>query len=263
MTVLDSLLDDLAAESFQLDSWVAGLSAAGWATVTTPEGWTVAHQIAHLHWTDLQSIDAITDRSAFDATVASAAQNPMGFVDDAADELALEPPDQLLLGWRRGRGALAEALRSVPEGEKIAWFGPAMSPASMATARIMETWAHGQDVAEAVGITVPRTARARHVCHLGVRTRGFAHLVRGEPDPGVDIRVELLGPDGELWAWGPEDAEQRVTGDGWDFALLATRRRHRDDVAVQAEGAVADHWLDIVQAFAGPPGTDPARRTAH
>jgi uncharacterized protein (TIGR03084 family) len=261
-TVRDQVLSDLAAESLQVDSWVAALPAAGWETVTTAEGWTVAHQVAHLHWTDEASLAAITDPDAFGRVMLAAAAAPETYVDDVAAELALLPPEELLVLWREGRVALDAALRDVPDGEKVPWFGPPMSPTSMATARLMETWAHGHDVAEALGLPVPRTTRARHVCHLGVRTRGFAHLVRGEDVPDVEIRVELTGPDGELWAWGPEDAPERVTGSGHDFALLATRRRHRDDVDVRAEGTHADHWLDIVQAFAGQPGTDPRPRSA-
>ena len=147
----------------------------------------------------------------------------------------------------------------MPDGEKIAWYGPPMSPTSMATARIMETWAHGHDVADALGIVPPPTDRCKHVCHLGVRTRGFAYLVRGEDVPDAEIHVALTGPSGDLWTWGSPEAEQRVTGSGYDFALLATRRRHVDDVDVHAEGDDAAHWLTIVQAFAGLPGNDPQR----
>ena len=50
----------------------------------------------------------------------------------------------------------------------------------MATARLMETFAHGRDVADALGAHArAATARLRHVCHLGVRTRGFAYLING------------------------------------------------------------------------------------
>ena len=259
MSVLDDLLSDLTAESLQLDQWVAGLPVGGWSTVTTPEGWTVTDQIAHLHWTDVASLTAIQDPDAFGVLLKDAARDPFGFVDAQSAETALIPAGDLLLLWREGRVDLDAALRAVPEGEKVPWFGPPMSPTSMATARVMETWAHGHDVGEALGITIPRTARARHVCHIGVRARGYAYLVHGEQDPGVDIRVELTGPDGDLWAWGDEGAAERVTGSGHDFALLATRRRHRDDVDVRAEGEHAAHWLTIVQAFAGLPGTDPVR----
>jgi uncharacterized protein (TIGR03084 family) len=259
MTVLEGVLTDLAAESLQLDSWVAALPADGWATVTTPEGWTVAHQVGHLHWTDQASLAAITDPEQFGRDMLLAATNPSGYVDEAAGELAMLPPEELLVSWRAGRVALDAALREVPAGEKIPWYGPPMSPASMATARVMETWAHSHDVGEALGLAIPPTSRARHVCHIGVRARGFAYLVRAEELPEAEIRVELTGPDGELWTWGPEDATQRVTGSGHDFALLATRRRHLEDVDVHAEGADAAHWLSIAQAFAGLPGNDPVR----
>lgn len=259
MSTLDAVLTDLAAESEQLESWVAPLDADGWATVTTPEGWTVAHQVGHLAWTDEASVAAVTGDPAFAAGMKAAAANPSGFVDEAAEQWAARDPQELLVRWREGRSRLSEALRAVPAGEKVPWFGPPMSPTSMATARVMETWAHGHDVAEALGVEVPRTDRCRHVCHIGVRTRGFAFMVRGLEAPSVDVQVRLTAPSGEEWTWGPDDADERITGSAWDFALLATRRRHLDDLDVRAEGEQAAAWLPIVQAFAGLPGNDPKR----
>lgn len=257
MSVLDDVLADLTAESAQLDAWVSPLTDEAWRTVTTPEGWTVAHQIAHLHWTDRASVTAIAGGAGFEALLATASADPTGFVDIEAERLAQTPPADLITAWRAGRESLADALRGVRGGEKIAWFGPPMSASSMATARFMETWAHSHDVADALRIDVPRTDRVRHVCHLGVRTRGFAYLMRGLEAPAAEVRVELTSPGGETWSWGASDAADRVTGDAWDFALLAARRRHRDDVDVQATGAAADEWLDIAQTFAGLPGNDP------
>jgi uncharacterized protein (TIGR03084 family) len=129
-----------------------------------------------------------------------------------------------------------------------------MSPTSMATARLMETWAHGQDVADGLGWPRPVTDRIKHVAHIGVRTRDFAYLVRDKQPPAEQFRVELAGPSGDLWVWGPEDALQQVTGPALDFCLLVTQRRHRADLSVVAVGPDADEWLDIAQAFAGPPG---------
>ncbi len=254
---LDQVLTDLGAESDQLDGWVSTLPADGWGTVTTPEGWTVAHQIGHLHWTDLASCTAITDPNEFAEGLKLAAANPEGFVDEGAEQMSMVPSAELLNRWRDGRTTLRSAVRTVPEGQKIPWFGPPMSPVSMVTARLMETWAHSHDVAEALGIEVPQTSRARHVAHIGVRARGFAYLMRGEEVPEVDVRVELIGPDGDLWTWGADDAPNRVTGSGYDFALLVARRRHLDDVDVSADGDDAAHWLSIAQAFAGLPGNDP------
>lgn len=257
--ILTAVLADLDLEGAQLETWVAALTPPEWAIVSTPEGWTIAHQIGHLAWTDEASLAAIVDPAAFGQAMEAAAADPTGFVDEAAAQMAALPVPELLQRWRISRARLADALRAVPEGEKIPWFGPAMSAASMATARIMETWAHAHDVGEALGIAVPKTSRAKHVAYLGVRTRGFSYLVRGRDVPSSPVRIELAGPDGDAWTWGPEDAVDRVTGSGYDFALLATRRRHLDDVDVCAEGAAATDWLPIVQAFAGLPGSEPIR----
>jgi uncharacterized protein (TIGR03084 family) len=118
----------------------------------------------------------------------------------------------------------------------------------------METWAHGQDVADAVGVVRPPTDRLRHVVRIGVRARDFAFGVHGLTPPSEEFRVELRAPSGELWTYGPEAAPQRVTGPALDFCLLVTQRAHRTDLAVEAVGPDADRWLDIAQAFAGPPG---------
>jgi uncharacterized protein (TIGR03084 family) len=251
---LDALLDDLRAEGDDLDALVAPLDEGGWRQDTPAAGWTIAHQIAHLAWTDGVAILAATDPDRFRAVVADALGDPGGFVDRAAETGAAQPPAELLARWRRGRAELARALAAVPAGRKLPWFGPPMSATSMATARLMETWAHGQDVADAVGVARVPTARLRHVAHLGVRTRDFAYAANGLAAPTEEFRVELTGPDGELWTWGPEDAAQRVTGPALDFALRVTQRRHRDDLALVASGPDADQWLTLAQAFAGPPG---------
>ncbi|SCL14867.1 TIGR03084 family protein [Micromonospora rhizosphaerae] len=270
MVDLTALLADLAAESEQLDALVAALPAEAWARPTPAPGWTIAHQIAHLAWTDHVARLAATDAEAFFASVTSA-PDPARLVDDGA-EAFLAPPAELLARWRDGRAALAAALAAVPPGEKLPWYGTRMSPASMATARIMETWAHGEDVADALGVTRPATARLRHVAHLGFRTLGHGFAAHGRPVPTAPVRLELTAPasarselagpavasedgtDGDIWAWGPAEAADRVTGPALDFCLLVTQRRHRADLALVASGPIADEWLDVAQAFAGPPG---------
>jgi uncharacterized protein (TIGR03084 family) len=133
-----------------------------------------------------------------------------------------------------------------------------MSALSFLSARLMETWIHGQDVADALGVERVPTARLRHVAHIAVRARAFNHAQHGLPAPSSEVRVELVAPDGAVWSWGPEDAADRVSGDAVDFCLVATQRRHRADTDLRAEGAAAEEWLGIIQAFAGPPG--PGRR---
>lgn len=248
------IVTDLTIEGDVLDELVSRLDDAGWRTPTPAEGWDVAHQVAHLAWTDEVALKAAIDKEAWDDVVLQAIDNPEGFVDAEADRLASLDPADLLERWRTGRAALADALLALPEGTKLPWFGPPMSAKSMATARFMETWAHGLDVAEALGAPPSVTDRLRHLAHLGVRTRDFSFAAHRLGAPAGEFRVELTAPSGTTWTWGPEDAAQSVRGSAYDFCLLVTQRRHRDDLDLAATGEDADRWLDVAQAFAGPPG---------
>jgi len=253
-TDLGVLLGDLRVEGDDLDAIVGDLPAADWTRPTPAAGWTIAHQIAHLAWTDMRALLAATDGPAFQADLQDGAADQRGYVDGGAAQGAAQPPAELLSRWRAGRAAVLTTLAGLPAQTRLPWFGPPMGPASMVTARLMETWAHGQDVVDALGVTRPPTGRLRHVAHLAVRTRDFAFEANGLPPPAEPFRVELTAPDGVAWTWGREDAAQRVTGPALDLCLLAVQRRHRDDLALAATGADADRWLDIAQCFAGPPG---------
>jgi uncharacterized protein (TIGR03084 family) len=118
----------------------------------------------------------------------------------------------------------------------------------------METWAHGQDVADALGVRRPATARLRHIAHLGVATFGFCFRLNGRPVPSAAVRVELAGPGGETWTWGPAGAANSVSGTALDFCLAVTQRRHPDDLGLRIAGPVAAEWMSIAQVFAGVPG---------
>lgn len=266
--MLEQVLADLDSESAVLRGRVAGLDTASWASPTPARGWTVAHQIAHLTWTDeaaaLAASAAAGDPDAarrWDALLAAADGLREGFVDARAGELAALPPADLLARWDGSRAAVAGALRRVGSA-KIQWLGPPMKATSMATARFMETWAHGLDAAAARHQVPERTDRIRHVCHLGVVTRRFAYGLRGRPAPTTDVLVDLVAPSGVRWTWGDPSAEQRISGPAWDFARVAVRRMHPADSDLVAVGADAREWLGLVQAFAGPPGDEPPRLRA-
>ena len=252
--VLDMVLRDLAAEGDRLEGIVADLTEDAWRTPTPAAGWDVAAQVAHLAWTDEVAVFAATDKEKWDEVVMLAIGDPDGFAGTAALAGAAADPGDILGRWRTARASLQETLRAFPAGQRLPWFGPPMSPTSMATARFMETWAHSLDVAEALGVPPEPSDRIRHVAHLGVRTRNFAFGVHGLEPPAEEFGVTLVSPSEEVWSWGPEDAAQTVTGSAYDFCLLVTRRRHRADTDLVAVGADADRWLDIAQAFAGPPG---------
>lgn len=255
-----AVFTDLREEGRELDSLVGGLAESEWARPTPAAGWGVAHQIAHLHWTDRAALLALTDAEGFAREVEVALKAPDSFVDEGAEEGARLAPAELLARWRAGREALDRALATASPDARFPWYGPPMKAASMASARLMETWAHGQDIADALGVRRAPTARLRHVARIGVRARDYAYAVRGLAVPEGEFRVELTPPGGAgVWAFGPEDAGQRVTGPALDFCLLVTQRAHRADLALTATGPEADRWLDIAQAFAGPagPGREP------
>lgn len=254
-SLLCDVLADLEIEGDILEARVARLDDSAWAAATPAVGWDIASQVAHLAWTDEVAILAATDKPSWDAVVREGLSSPNGFVDVAAARVAADGPTAVLERWRDSRVSLAETLACFPEGQKIPWFGPPMSPTSMATARFMETWAHGLDVADALGETAPASDRLRHLVHLGVRTRNFAFSVHELPAPQEEFRVELTSPAGKCdWVYGPEGAAQSVRGSAYDFCLLVTQRRPRGVLDLVANGPDADRWLDLAQAFAGPAG---------
>lgn len=256
---IDVLLADLRAENASLDEMLAPLPESRWTQPTPAACWTIAHQVGHLLWTDSAAISAISFPDEFtDHYLAAAQEDPDGFVDSAAEVNSARPPSELLADWRATRDRLTKSLASVPVGDKILWFGPPMKAQSMASARLMETWAHGKDIADALGIRRRSTARLRNIAHLGVRTRDFAFALHQLAPPTEEFRVALTAPEGAgsdvEWVWGPDSATQTVTGPAEDFCLLITQRANRADLELTATGPDADAWLDIAQAFAGPPG---------
>lgn len=170
-------------------------------------------------------------------------------------------PDELLATWRRGRVELGAAAASIAPDARIEWYGPSMSLRSFLTARLMEAWAHGQDVVDAVGGERPATDRLRHVAQLGVITRGWSYRNRGRDVPEGDVRVALTAPSGDAWTWGDAGAADSITGPAEDFCLVVTQRRHVDDTRLETHGQRAREWMECAQAYAGPPANGPATRT--
>ena len=253
---MTELLDDLQAEHADLDALVAG---ADMSTPSAAAGWTVGDCVGHLWFFDREATTALQDPDAFRAGVEVLLANPDGYMEDTLAQ-ARALGEDLPATAARQRTALLGALRAADPAEKVPWYGPPMSPASFATARLMEYWAHGQDIADGLGVTRIPTARLRHICHLGVRTRGFSYAVRGLSAPAVDVHVSLAGPDGDRWTWGDSDAADRVEGSALDFCLVVTQRRLVGDTDLQVTGDAAREWMDIAQAFAGGgTTTDPAR----
>jgi uncharacterized protein (TIGR03084 family) len=251
---LAGLLADLAAETEVVDGPLAGLDPARWPTPTPSPGWSIQDQVTHLAYFDETAAWAATDPDHFRAEAATLMRLGDTFPDEIARRYRAMPPADALGWFRRARAGYLVTFRGLDPRQRLPWYGPDMSAASSVTARLMETWAHGQDIADTLGVTRPPSARLRHVAHLGVSTFRFTFLLNARAVPVAPVRVELTGPDGDQWAWGPADADNRVTGPALDFCLAVTQRRHLDDLALDITGPVAADWMSIAQAFAGAPG---------
>ncbi|TMC51165.1 MAG: TIGR03084 family protein [Chloroflexi bacterium] len=249
-----TLCADLAAEHNALDAVVAALAPAAWATPTPAVGWTVHDQVGHLAFFDERAHTAAVDPGAFAAHLSAIAADPAGWSAGHLDQARALDPATLLRRWRRVRSRFIEAAAGLDPATRVAWYGPSMSVASFVTARLMETWCHGQDVRDAVGLPPAAGPRLRHIAHLGVRTRANSYLANGREVPAGVTRVELTAPDGSLWSWGEPGVTDRIAGSALDFCLVVTQRRHRADTDLVITGPLAEEWMSLAQAFAGPPG---------
>lgn len=258
---ISEVLDDLVAEQDALDRVVTGLDDEQFATPTPSPRWTITDQLGHLTYFDTSAALAIVDPAGF-------AVHRDELFSSFADELAVDEatlgkfrerePAAQLLTWRSGRLDLEAAARELTNETRIEWYGPSMGSKSFLTARLMEVWAHGQDIRDALGLQREHTDRIRHIAQLGVITRGWSYLVRGEQPPEGDVRVQLTAPSGATWAWGPDDATDRVDGPADDFCLVVTQRRNIADTDLTVVGGLATDWMSKAQAFAGTPSTGPA-----
>jgi uncharacterized protein (TIGR03084 family) len=249
-----ALVSALTAETAVTRDLVGGLDEAGWRTPTPAAGWDIADQIGHLAYFDEAAVCSAVRPGEFQAKLAAA--QAAGAIDP--DAVAARFRDlsgaQMLAWFDAARAELLGTFAGLDPRARLPWFGPAMSAASALTARLMETWAHTQDIADALGVSREPTERLRHVAHIGVGARAFSYAVRGKTQPPDPVRVELTAPDGAMWTWGPADAADQVTGPVLDFCLLVTQRRHQDDLALTIRGPAATEWMAIAQAFAGAPG---------
>ena len=253
---MQQICADLRAEHEALDAVVADLTPDQWALQTPAEGWDIRDTIVHIVQADAAGHLAVADPEEFERRKAQALAEGLDAFGSGAGRSGAET----LAWWREARNQMIDAFSVLDPKARIPWFGPSMGALSFATARLMETWSHGQDIAATLGRTLEPSDRLRHVAHIGVTTRGWSYANRGRTAPDTPVRIELLAPSGATWTWGPEDAADRVQGSALEFCLVVTQRSHVTDTTLRAEGSDAAEWLEIAQAFAGPPTlTDPHR----
>ncbi len=253
-TKLDEIINDLRAEQADLEKVLLVIPEADWDKPSHSPGWSARDHVSHLAHFDESATRAISDEEAFRAEVQEVMTTGVAFEERYLARGRGMTPAGVLEWWRSASSNLITAARTLEPHVRVPWYGPAMSPASFVTARLMETWSHGLDVTDAVGIRRPDTDRLRHIAHLGVRTRAYSYTIHGKEQPPTPVRVELTSPSGDRWVLGDVDAEDYVRGTATDFCRVVTQRRHLSDTHLVVHGPAAEEWMGIAQAFAGPPG---------
>ncbi|MCC6764801.1 MAG: TIGR03084 family protein [Deltaproteobacteria bacterium] len=255
---------DFRDESEALYGVLAALPDADFGRRTQFKGWTIHDVVSHLHFWNWAADLSLND--------------PAGFADFVGNALAemgrgrgIREVETDLLDDRTGRarveqwrefylGMTARFLAADPK-KRVAWAGPDMSVRSSISARLMETWAHGQEVYDLLGRECAHTDRIKNVADLGVRTFGWAYVNRGRPVPAPAPEVRLTAPSGAVWTWNEGESGNRVTGSAVDFCRVVTQTRNVADTGLRVTGPIAVDWLAIAQCFAGPPQDPPAPGT--
>lgn len=258
---MKKLCSDLEAQYQEMDELVTPLDKNEWYMETPFDHWTIFDQVAHIALFDHESLVAIEEPDRF----TERAKRIMEIIRSGKDWpehfnplLGNQEPEELLAHWRCIRNRLLGRLRIMAPGDRISWYGPNMGTRSFATARMMETWAHAQDVFDTLQKKRTNSARLCHVAHLGVTTFRWSFGIRGMEAPEISLRVELASPSGEHWEWGEPEARNRVWGSAEEFCLVVTQRRNVADTRLKYHGEHAGRWLSMAQAFAGIAQEPPA-----
>ncbi|MEV6982693.1 TIGR03084 family metal-binding protein [Sphaerisporangium sp. NPDC051017] len=252
--VVTGLVADLHDEFGELAALLEPQPESAWRRDTPATGWTVRDQVAHLAHFDQVTRLCIAQPAAF-VLLRDGLVDLQAYVDGIGLDHASRAGADMLRWWSRENALLRAAALEADPAVRVPWFGPSMSLASKLTARIMETWAHGQDVVDALGLTREPTGRLRHIARIGILAFANSFRVRGLEVPEVPLLVRLDPPGGgKHWIWGDPAAADVVTGSAEDFCLVVTQRRHVSDTALDVQGEAATRWMAIAQAFAGPPG---------
>ncbi|MDH3538806.1 MAG: maleylpyruvate isomerase family mycothiol-dependent enzyme [Acidimicrobiia bacterium] len=242
------ILADLVAEQQGLDQFLQSIDYRKWPTPTPAAGWNIQDQVSHLASSEELAFGAIgTGPSAVAAAI-----KEYGSIDrftDAGVKRGREMrPGQVIEWWRHARADVVDALSRMTGDERVSWLAGEMSAKSFATARLMETWAHGLDIHAAVGSEPVDTTRLRHVAFLGWATLPYAFAQAGEDYPNP-IRVELRAPEYQKWIFGPEDAENVVRGEAGEWCRVVVRRLEAADTELEATGRLAERALQVAKAY--------------
>ena len=259
--VMQALASDLRDEGNELNEFLGSLSNADWTCATPFKSWTPEDVLTHLTVGDWLNILSMSDPERFDAVMAKRLEaRAEGRKSSGAEYLdgSLGGGARLLEQWHARLNQLCDLFYEADAKARMKWVGPNMSIRSAATARLMETWAHGQDVYDMVQADRIATDRIRHIAVLGVNTFGWTFANRGVEPPGSAPYVELVAPSGEIWHWNNESTDNKISGPALDFCQVVTQGRNIAEVGLKVTGETATKWMAVAQCFAGPVEDPPA-----
>jgi len=241
-----TVIDDYVAEARRLESVLDNLSEAQWLSESAAEGWSVADVVLHLAQSDEGVVASVGGADRLQDTDAT------GTVDDwAARRVAAEraAPAQVYKRWQRARDAAEEALRAADPQMPLQWVTGPVKPATLATTRLAEHWAHGLDITGPLGVDYPDTNRLRHIAWLAHRTLPYAFSLAGEAP--AQVRCSLTAPDGvTTWIFGPDEAESEISGPAGAFCRVAAQRLDPAKSGLTASGPHGATALRLVRTYA-------------
>jgi len=258
---------DFEDESEALHALIAPLGEAALAEPTAFKRWTIGDIVGHLHFWNRAAFFALAEPVAFETlggeAMAHLARGGMlrDFERSALGRLAGRA---LVAAWREFLHPMAQRFAAADPSARVQWVGPDMSVRSAITARLMETWAHGQAVYDALGVVRRNADRIRNIAVLGVNTYDWSFKVRGAKPPQPKPHLRLTAPSGGLWTWNEPSESELIEGTAEEFCQVVTQVRNIADTRLTVKGAAATAWMAQAQCFAGPPEAPPApgaRRT--
>ena len=256
---------DFLDESEALCVQLAPLSEAEFETPTQFKDWTINNIIRHLHVWNIAVDLSLRDEAAFGAFVAAMMAGVRGGKLPEFEARYLEglSGHALRNAWMERAKVTAAAFAATDPKLRLKWVGPDMSALSSITARLMETWAHGQAVYDVLGVERQETDRIGNIVRLGVNTWGFTWKNRRVEPPGPMPKVRLLAPSGAVWEYGEPSESGMISGRATEFCQVVTQCRNVADTALEVTGEVAHQWMAVAQCFAGPSQDPPAKGIRH
>lgn len=251
---------DFRDESEALFALIDRLDDSDWVRETQFKHWTANDVVAHLHLgnyaADL-SLKGGDEFATFVRRLAELGRNTARHLDATHAWLGGIKNRDLALRWRDFYREMAERFVVAEPKQRVKWFGPDMSVLSSISARLMETWAHGQALYDLFGETRIDTDRIKNIAIIGINTFGWTFTNRGIEPPGVRPNVRLTAPSGVRWEWPTADSDDLIEGAAVEFCQVVAQTRNIADTSLKVAGKTAMAWMAIAQCFAGPPESPP------